>query len=133
MVLLDAISLWDQQTIRCLTQSHLLPDNPLRDGGVLSVFAGVEYAAQAMAIHARLLDSATADIPPRKGFLAVASKLNANVDVLDHIAAPIQVEANMLAHNTDSSLYAFSLTADGQTLLSGQLTAVIISDTSSRP
>lgn len=129
MVLLDSISQWDEQTIHCQTHSHLLADNALRDAGVLSVFAGVEYAAQAMAAHAHLLNSATAGTPTRKGFLAVASKLNARVDVLDCITAPMQVEANMLAHNADSSLYAFSLAADSQTLLTGQLTAVIISDT----
>ncbi|SDU23327.1 hypothetical protein [Halopseudomonas salegens] len=130
MVLLDSITQWDEQNIRCQAHSHLQPDNPLRDAGVLSVFAGVEYAAQAMAAHARLLSPAAAGGPPRKGFLAVASKLNASVDVLDSLSAPMHIEANMLAHNADSSLYAFSLTADGQTLLTGQLTAVTVSDNS---
>ena len=128
MVLLDSITRWDGQSIHCQTRSHLLPDNPLRETGVLSVFAGVEYAGQAMAAHARLLQSEAADATPRKGFIAVASKLAPQVDTLDSITAPMHIEAHMLAHNNDSSLYAFSLSADGQTLLTGQLTAVTIND-----
>lgn len=131
MVLVDTIIRWDEQSIHCQSQSHLQPDNPLRQAGTLSVFAGVEYAAQAMAAHARLLQSATTDATPRKGFIAVASKLSAHVDMLDSVRASMHIEANMLAHNNDSSLYAFSLSADGQTLLTGQLTAVTINDDSS--
>ena len=128
MVLVDSIIRWDEQSIHCLSTSHLQPDNPLRDAGVLSIFAGVEYAGQAMAAHARLLLSTTADAEPRKGFIAVASKLVAHVDALDSIAATLHIEANMLAHNADSSLYSFTLSANGQALLTGQLTAVTISD-----
>lgn len=128
MVLVDSIIRWDEQSIHCQSISHLQPDNPLREAGVLSVFAGVEYAGQAMAAHARLLVSATEDAQPRKGFIAVASKLAARVVTLDSVSAPLLIEADMLAHNADSSLYAFTLSADGQTLLTGQLTAVTISD-----
>lgn len=128
MVLMDAIIHWDEQSIHCQSRSHLQPDNPLRNAGVLSVFAGVEYAAQAMAAHARLLLGATEDARPRKGFIAAASKLAAHVDVLDSVTATLDVEASMLAHNTDSSLYAFTLSAGGQPLLTGQLTAVTFSD-----
>lgn len=129
MVLVDAIIQWDEQSIHCHSQSHLQPDNPLRQDGVLSVFAGVEYAAQTMAAHARLLMATADDARPRKGFIAVASKLAARVDTLDSVAAPLLIAADMLAHNADSSLYAFTLSADGQTLLTGQLTAVTIADT----
>ena len=133
MVLLDAIIHWDEQRIHCQSQSHLQPDNPLRQAGVLSVFAGVEYAAQAMAAHARLLMARAPDAEPRKGFIAVASKLAAQVDRLDSVTAALSIEAEMLAHNADSSLYAFTLSAAGQTLLTGQLTAVTISDTEPQP
>ncbi|QJD60358.1 hydroxymyristoyl-ACP dehydratase [Pseudomonas sp. gcc21] len=128
MVLVDSIIRWDEQSIHCQSRSHLQRDNPLRDAGMLSVFAGVEYAAQAMAAHARLLLSDTTDARPRKGFIAVASKLAAHVDTLDSIAGSLHIEARMLAHNADSSLYAFTLSTGDQTLLTGQLTAVTISD-----
>lgn len=125
MVLVDSITHWDSENIVCHSQSHLLGDNALRDNGVLSVFAGVEYAAQAMAAHARLISPPKTDRPPRKGFLAVASKLTAVVAELDAVAAPLEISAHMLAHNADSSLYEFTLHAAGTLLLSGQLTAVM--------
>ncbi|HEY7885675.1 MAG TPA: hypothetical protein VIC08_12100 [Cellvibrionaceae bacterium] len=125
MVLVDSITHWDDKNIICHSESHLSSDNPLRDQGVLSVFAGVEYAAQAMAAHARLISPPKADGPPRKGFLAVASKLTATVAELDTVAAPLVINAHMLAHNADSSLYEFTLHAADTLVLSGQLTAVM--------
>lgn len=131
MILLDSVMHWDEHNICCLAQSHLQPDNPLREAGILSVFAGIEYAAQAMAAHARLLAGKSADITPDKGFLAVASKLSASADTLDCNMAPLQVNAQRLAYNADSSLYGFSLTAGDKILLAGQLTAVLIRETNS--
>lgn len=125
MVLLDAVEDWDSLTIRCSAQSHLAVDNPLRQSGILSVYAGVEYAAQAQAIHARLTANAGGDETPRKGFVAVASKLEAGVRDLDEIAAPLQIELMQLAANDQSSLYHFSLSAAGQQLLQGELLAVL--------
>lgn len=109
----------------CSTQSHLAMDNPLRQDGILSVYAGVEYAAQAQALHARLTARAQDDTSPRKGFVAVASKLEAQVRDLDEIAAPLRIELVQLAVNAQSSLYQFSLIAAGRPLLQGELLAVL--------
>lgn len=125
MVLVDSITHWDNENIICHSQSHLHPDNPLRDNGVLSIFAGVEYAAQAMAAHARLISPPNSNGRPRKGFLAVASKLTAMAAELDAVAATLEISTHMLAHNADSSLYMFTLRAADTLLLSGQLTAVM--------
>lgn len=125
MVLLDAVESWDSLTVRCSAQSHLLADNPLRQSGILSVYAGVEYAAQAQAVHARLTANAGGDEIPRKGFVAVASKLEAGVRNLDEIAVALQIELTQLAANDQSSLYCFSLSAAGQQLLQGELLAVL--------
>lgn len=128
MVLLERISHWDESRIECQSHSHLQADNPLRDNGMLSVLAGIEYAAQAMAAHARLRSTGQTAAQPRKGMIAVASRVSAHADRLDAIAAPLQIEASLLVHNSDSSLYSFNLSAGGQPLLSGQLTAVIRGD-----
>lgn len=125
MVLLAAIESWDTQAICCSAQSHLAIDNPLRQGGILSIYAGVEYAAQAQALHARLVAMAHDDTPPRKGFVAVASRLEAQVRDLDEIVAPLLIELVQLAVNDQSSLYRFRLSAAGQPLLHGELLAVL--------
>ena len=51
MVLLDGVLDWTAETLRARACSHRAPDNPLRRAGRLSVIAGIEYAAQATAIH----------------------------------------------------------------------------------
>lgn len=131
MVLLDSIVRWDSEGIVCSSRSHLAADNPLREGGHLSIFAGVEYAAQAMAAHNRLLADDSA--PPRKGFLAVASKVTAlapslnqspdqSLDQWPHI---LTIEAWVMAQTQDSSMYQFRLSVQDKPLLGGQLTAVL--------
>lgn len=123
MVLIDTIVGWDDEHIICASDSHLDAANPLRDQGRLSIYAGVEYAAQAMAAHARL--SARDGAPPQKGFLAVASKLEARVATLDETTQSLRIEARPLARNSGSSMYQFEISAQGETLLTGQLTAVL--------
>lgn len=124
MVLIDAILRWDDNNISCMAHSHLASDNPLRLEGILSVYAGVEYAAQAMAAHAQLTSTAPASAP-RKGFLATASKLSAQVSNLDQIAEPLSVDVHRIAANNGSSLYSFMISAGQQTLLEGQLMAIV--------
>jgi len=125
MVLLDAVESWDSHKIFCSAQTHLALDNPLRQGGILSVYAGVEYAAQAQILHARLSAPVEDSGASRKGFVAVASKLEAQVRDLDEISAPLQVELTQLAVTDQSSLYQFALSAAGTLLLHGELLAVL--------
>lgn len=126
MILLDSIEDWDDSKISCVSNSHLAVNNPLRQSGTLSIYAGVEYAAQAMAAHARLTaPPVDRHSLPRKGFLAVASKLSAQVQNLDQLATPLLIELEMLAANHDSSLYRFVISTAGQVLLEGQLMAVM--------
>ena len=68
MCLLDAVLAWDSGQIHCRASSHRQPDNPLRAAARLGAACGIEYAAQAMAVHGALL--APAGAPPRPGYLA---------------------------------------------------------------
>ena len=68
MCLLDAVEQWDANDIVCRAVSHCAPDNPLRHGGGLGICTGIEYAAQAMAVHGALL--AGTDRAPASGYLA---------------------------------------------------------------
>lgn len=51
MCLLDGVLAWDRTSITCAASSHRAPGNPLAAGCRLDVVCGVEYAAQAMAVH----------------------------------------------------------------------------------
>lgn len=132
MVLVDSIIHWDKSHIRCRAHSHRREDNPLRQDGVISVFAGVEYAAQAMAAHARLV-GAQQGAAPRRGFVAVASRLAAGAQRLDAEAQPLDIDVTVVASSGDSSLYQFTLHAGERQLLSGQLTAIIAPEDAPSP
>jgi predicted hotdog family 3-hydroxylacyl-ACP dehydratase len=54
MCLLDEVLDWNAQHIRCRTATHRAPDNPLRSHDRLGIACGIEYAAQAMALHGAL-------------------------------------------------------------------------------
>ena len=55
MCLLDEVLSWDAAHIRCRSASHTSASNPLRLHGRLGAACGIEYAAQAMAVHGALI------------------------------------------------------------------------------
>lgn len=123
MCLLDAVSAWDADRITCVATSHRAADNPLRSGGRLGALTGIEYAAQAMAVHGALL--AAADAPPAPGFLGSARGVDCRVSRLDDIDAELVVEAERLSADDRTLLYAFTLSAAGRTLLAGRASVVL--------
>jgi predicted hotdog family 3-hydroxylacyl-ACP dehydratase len=58
MCLLESVLAWDMNSISCSSLSHCLPNNPLRAASGLASANGIEYAAQAMALHAALVSGA---------------------------------------------------------------------------
>jgi predicted hotdog family 3-hydroxylacyl-ACP dehydratase len=123
MNLLDAVSDWDAQHIRCRASSHRAPDNPLRAHDRLGAACGIEYAAQAMAAHGALL--AAEDEAPRAGYLASVRGVDLQVARLDDIDADLVVEAERLSGDDNVILYGFSVSADEKLLLSGRASVVL--------
>lgn len=124
MCLLDGVEACDEAGIRCRATSHRRADHPLRHAGRLGVAVGVEYAAQAMAVHGAILqpDAAT----PSVGFLASVRGIELMTDRLDTVEAPLWVDAHRLSGNESTILYRFEVSAAGRCLLSGRA-AVIVS------
>jgi predicted hotdog family 3-hydroxylacyl-ACP dehydratase len=123
MCLLDAVTDWDAQRIRCTATSHRHADNPLRAHGRLGAACGIEYAAQAMAAHGALL--AAADGAPRAGYLASVRGVDLHVSRLDDIAADLEVEAERLSGDGNTILYGFRVSAAGRELLSGRAAVIL--------
>ena len=73
MCLLDEVIAWDAHTIRCRSGGHRAADNPLRAQGRLGIACGIEYAAQAMAVHGALAAGGS-DVAPDAGFLRERSR-----------------------------------------------------------
>ncbi len=118
MCLLNSVEHWDDTTIVCHAIGHGDPDHPLRDAQALSVLAGIEYAAQAMALHGVLLQGK--DAPARAGLLASVRQVRWFRPRLDDLPAPLQVEACSRARSTQACSYDFAVRAAGITLISGQ-------------
>lgn len=123
MCLLDQVVDWSPERIRCTASSHRHPDNPLRDNDRLGAACGIEYAAQAMAVHGALLaDQSSA---PRQGFLASARGVELKADRLDDVAADLDIVAERLSGNGNNVLYGFEVSAAGTVLLTGRATVIL--------
>jgi predicted hotdog family 3-hydroxylacyl-ACP dehydratase len=141
MCLLDEVLEWDAQHIRCRSGTHLLQDHPLRSQGRLGVACGIEYAAQAMAVHGALAGGASADGSgggalagpgaagagggrSEAGFLAALRGVRLHVLRLDDIEGDLYSEALLVAGDRGSALYQFTLRSQARPLLSGRATVV---------
>jgi predicted hotdog family 3-hydroxylacyl-ACP dehydratase len=123
MCLLDTVEAWDDDSIVCSAHSHRLSDNPLRTDGRLGIATGIEYAAQAMAVHGALL--AGNSKAPAAGFLASVRDVNWQRSRLDDIGEDLIIRAERISGTAVNILYAFTLSAGGSTLLSGRAAVVV--------
>lgn len=125
MCLLAGVTQYDPQSITCTAVSHRLIINPLRENGMLRAVCGVEYAAQAMAIHGTLI-SGQSDKPPRGGRLAAVRSLELQVHRLDDIEADLEINAIQLMGDENSMVYEFTVNAAGRNLLKGKATVILM-------
>jgi len=124
MCLLDQVEAWDRQRIQCRATSHRAADNPLRADGRLGAACGIEYAAQAMAVHGALL-APPDSTRPRVGYLVSVRGAKLHVPRLDDIAADLMVEATCITRSENNILYQFSVSAAGRLLLEGRAAVVV--------
>ncbi|MBR8238745.1 hotdog family protein [Burkholderia sp. AU42008] len=123
MCVLDSVDAWDAERIRCTATRHRDPHNPLRTHGRLASVCGIEYAAQAMAVHGALLGAPEAR--PRVGYLASVRNVDAFVDRLDTFEAPLIVDAQRVSGDGRSVLYDFALRCGERVLLSGRAAVML--------
>lgn len=126
MCLLDAVLDWSATTISCRALSHTEPANPLRAAGRLGAANGIEYAAQAMAVHGALL--APADAPPRQGYLTSVRSVTLQVARLDDLPGELNVTAERLSDDSNHILYQFAVSHAGRCLLEGRAAVVLDAD-----
>ena len=152
MCLLDEVIEWNAQHIRCRTATHRAPDNPLRSHGRLGIACGIEYAAQAMALHGALAHGAASDTAnglvndasnhavndpanapigatagrsSRVGLLASVRDVRFFVSRLDDIESDLFCEALHLAGDSLTAMYEFALRDQDRRLLSGRASVVL--------
>ncbi|MDH3319683.1 MAG: 3-hydroxylacyl-ACP dehydratase [Betaproteobacteria bacterium] len=123
MCLLDEVLEWDERHIVCHASSHRDPANPLRVAGTLPAACGIEYGAQAMAVHGALLDAQGA--PLGRGFLASVRSVRLRALRLDDVEGPLRVSAARLSGEADHVLYEFSIAGGAGELVGGRAAVVL--------
>jgi predicted hotdog family 3-hydroxylacyl-ACP dehydratase len=123
MCLLDGVLGWDVTRIQCQAATHRSAINPLRRAGRLGILCGVEYAAQAMALHAALAGDATGR--PRRGYLASLRALSCHHDRLDLLPGALLIEVERLHGDVDRVIYSFAVRHEDQVLLDGRAAVVL--------
>ena len=133
MCLLDRVTAWDSQKICCEAASHRSLDNPLRAHGRLGASCGIEYAAQAMAVHGALIAEsqdegrAIGDTAARGGYLVSVRSVSLSATQLDTVTGQLTVTAERVSGDANTVLYSFAV-LDGLTpLLSGRAIVVLAS------
>ena len=135
MCLLDEVLSWDATRIRCRSSSHRAGDNPLRSHGRLGAACGIEYAAQAMAVHGALIASSAplastvsmsvrSSIGATVGYLASVRNVALHVRRLDDLEADLIATAERITGDGRTVLYEFSVWGAPQLLLSGRASIV---------
>lgn len=123
MCLIDAVVSWDARSIRCTSMTHLSPTNPLRAEGRLGAVCGVEYAAQAMAIHCALaVDTGDSQARPAGGMIAALHDVECHTDRLDGVPQALDIAATRESQLAGAASYQFTIHCAARLLLSGRVT-----------
>jgi predicted hotdog family 3-hydroxylacyl-ACP dehydratase len=136
MCLLDEVLAWDATRIRCRSNTHRAADNPLRAHGRLGAACGIEYAAQAMAVHGALIAASAplastvsshlrGSIGAAVGYLASVRNVALHVSRLDDLAEELIAAAERVTGDARTVLYEFSVRSAGLLLLSGRASIVV--------
>jgi predicted hotdog family 3-hydroxylacyl-ACP dehydratase len=123
MCLLDGVLHWDAIHIRAFSRTHRDIANPLRAGDQLPAMCGIEYAAQAMAVHGGL--SGLPGGRPRAGYLVGLRDVVCRRGRLDDLDGDLLVEAERLMGDDNRVIYRFILQAGAAAILSGRATVVL--------
>ena len=126
MCLLDAVTDWSGEHIVCRAVGHTDPAHPLREAGRLGAACGIEYAAQAMAVHGALV--AGTDAAPRQGYLTSVRGVTLHVDRLDDLPGALAVRAERVSGDANHVLYRFAVHHGDRCLLEGRAAMVLDAD-----
>ncbi|MDX2507533.1 MAG: hydroxymyristoyl-ACP dehydratase [Gammaproteobacteria bacterium] len=119
MSLLHKVIRSDQNSLTAQAISHMESDNPLRIEGKIAMVNGIEYAAQAMAVHGSLLSET------RAGYLATVRNIDIKVPYFPETGSPLIIAVQLLMSNDNGFTYQFHLSCEQQSLISGKITVFL--------
>lgn len=125
MVLLERVVEWNGDSIVCTASSHRQQDNPLRRAGRLSSLCGIEYGAQAAAVHAML--SGIRHGMTAGAMLGGVNSVKTRRGRLDDIEDDLTVWAELLRAQENGAIYAFRLsTPPLPPIVEGRITVMFV-------
>lgn len=127
MSLLHTVSYADATQLKASAISHLDRDNPLRINNKLASVNGIEYAAQAMAIHGFLLSE---QAEAQKGYIATVRNIEIKTPFFPETEPLIDIEVQQLMSDSHGFTYQFHLSSGKKTLISGRITVFLIKTSS---
>ncbi len=119
MCLLETVEQWDDSGILCTAASHRDATNPLRRHSQLEAICGLEYAAQAMAVHVGLLEQGKGR-QLAVGYMGAVKNLMLRTGRLDDVKGNLTLQATRLVGETGCFIYTFRVSAERQVLLEGR-------------
>lgn len=127
MCLLDGITDWDAQAIRCYSETHRDPNHPLRRGGCLSAVHLIEYAAQAAALHHGLMQQRKALSQEQKsgGALVALKNIDLAIGKLDSVVEPLHIRVTSELRSTSGLIYRFTIRGGKKELATGRITIAL--------
>ena len=124
MCLLDRLLAWTATELHAVAVNHTDADHPLRTAGGLLSACGIEYAAQAMALHGALVAPDAGGATP--GYLASVRGVRLAVPRLDTVDGDLPGRAERRAGAARQVLYRFALHDQrGALLVDGRATVVL--------
>lgn len=114
MCLLDRIEHWDDSALVATTRRHRDVAHPLRQQGRLHALAGLEYAAQACALHGVLLGRLdSAQTAGGNTVVATVQLLECASGDLDRAGVELRAEVRCVLRQSHSAIYE-SRVSDGE-------------------
>jgi predicted hotdog family 3-hydroxylacyl-ACP dehydratase len=123
MCLLDAVLVWDADTLHASSESHVRRENPLRGPHGLHAVHLAEYGAQAMAVHGALLARARRVEAARPGMLVSLREVQLQVEYVPR-SGRLDVHAQCLYADDSGAQYAFRVEHGGRLLASGRAAVI---------
>ena len=135
MCLLDEIIQADETTLTAQAFSYRDADNPLRVNGKIAMVNGVEYAAQAMAVHGSLVlekkqAGSKAELKSSQGYIATVRNIELNSPYFPEAdpssSAALLIKVKQLMTDQNGFTYQFDIHYEQQLLISGRITVFLI-------
>ncbi|MBL4762124.1 MAG: hypothetical protein JKY93_05425 [Gammaproteobacteria bacterium] len=119
MCLIDSIVSYDDTCLKCVSYNHHHLNNPLRTAEGLSCIAGIEYAAQAMALHRSFLRPVGI---VENGYLGALRNIKVHQQWLDKEDADLMTEVSLIGSSDKGAIYSFLLLIKDIEIISGRIT-----------